>query len=227
MPYLTVAEAAAGLPSDTALSSAEIADYIARFEEDVETITGEIFEPRTMARVFDGNGEPYLPLDRHLRIVTALEYLYGNGWSDVSIQGLRIKPSARGLALGNLASYSRWPSRNRAINRYADTGLSGGCGVFPAGSSNVRVTGTWGRYETVPLQIKHAIRQLIRYAGRCDDPANLGSNAFESESIPNDRAFTLRKIRLNALNNQMTGYPDVDAILVRFRPGRGRVITVI
>jgi len=224
-PYLTAAESASYLPEDTALTTGEIAGLVALMQEQVEAVTGDIFQPVTMARVFDGNGEVYLPFDRPLAEITKLEYLDGASWSDVGIDNVRIKRSGRGIVLGNAVSYSRFPSRTR---RFLDQTLGfGGCGAFPAGSMNVRITGVWGRWTEVPLQIKAAVGTLVKYAAQCDNPTGLGSNPYSGESIPNDRSFTLRQILRNVSVDNLTGYPDVDAILVRFRAVTARVVTVI
>ena len=90
------------------------------------------------------------------------------------------------------------------------------CGSFPSGVQNVRVTGTWGFFTEVPLQIKDALGRLVEYAGSCDDGTGSMSTPFLTESVPGGRAYTLRTILRSAKVDHMTGYADVDAILKRF-----------
>jgi hypothetical protein len=223
-PYLTSAEALAYLPSDTTITATEAAEMAALAQEIVEAVTGDFFLPVEMARIFDGNGEAYLPLDLELQSVTGWDVrcCLSSGattdWEAQDATTLRIAGSRMGLTIGNLASFSRQVSRRYQIERFTACG-SGSvvsfCGVFSAGTQNHRITGTWGRWTTVPLQIKAAIGLMVRYAGMCDDPKGVPSNPYVSESIPGGRSYTLRQIRAGATKDTGTGYPDVDAILAR------------
>ena len=221
-PYLTLEEATSYLPLDTALTSSEISALVLLSQEIVEAVAGQTFLPVDMARVFDGTGRRVLPLDAPLQNWSVLEYLYDSatGWTDVtptSVHDLRIMRSKRMLALGNARSYAQG-----GRNLHRDYGCSAiltsalACSYFPAGTQNVRVTGSWGDWATVPRQVKAAVGALVRYAGSCDDPQALPGAAYSVEAVPGGRAYTLRQILFNAMRDRLTGFPDVDSILTRF-----------
>ena len=119
------------------------------------------------------------------------------------------------LGLGNVRRFS-----DRFATQFGTQSYSspiGFCGIWPSGFQNIEITGDWGMYDEVPLQIKRAAGMLLRYAGKCDDPLGLPSHAFEAESFPGDRQWTLRKVWTDVKLNNMTGFPDVDAILSSFQ----------
>lgn len=230
--YMTAAEARQFLPSDTPLNNGEIEDHIDDAQEIAETITGDHFLPETLARVFDGTGEGMLPLDFPILSVSGFEILRGidpDGWEEQGTAGLRIMGSGLGLALGNLTQFSRSVTRGRDLDRVLHSANVLDCGVFPAGTQNIRITGSWGRWQTVPRQIKLAMGLMIQHAASCIGTGERGvpSAAFSAESVPGGRSYTMRQLRTNALKDGLTGLADVDSILLRFTPATALVMTVL
>lgn len=228
-PYLTTSELAAFLPSDTALTGAEIAALGLLAQEVVESITGQRFLPAAGSRVFDGSGRQVLPLDQPIQSWSKLEYLYrDSGWTDVTPANsydLRITKSKRMLSLDNAVSFSQG-SRRGAYNDGFLSSLGGACGVFPAGTQNVRVTGTWGHWSSVPLEIKQAVGMLVRYAASCDDPLGMPGAALASETPPGGRSYQIRQVLFSAKRDRLTGFSDVDSLLLRF-PRFSPMVTVL
>lgn len=228
-PYMTAAEARAYIP-DTTLSDAQLQVQIALAQEIAETCTKTWFLPREESHVIDGNGERALGLPAPCRSLSGFEILRGldasddSNWVAQDASALRVLGSRRMVAYGNLASYSR---RVRGFPRGVEWGDPLLCGYFPAGSQNIRLTGTWGDYARVPEQIKGAIGLMIRHAVQCDDPVGVPSAALDSESVPGGRAYTLSEILREAKTNYLTGLPEVDRILVRFRSHAVSVMTVV
>ena len=224
-PYLTADEALAYLPSDTPLTGTAAAALAVLAQEIVETVTGEKFLAFTMARVFDGNGTGFQPVDMDIQEVSDIEVLWGTVWESQGTVGIRIGGSRKSLAWGNIVPFSRSLNRNDRQQRFF--GSSGACGAFPAGYQNIRVTGVWGPYSSVPLQIKHAVGLLVQYSGSCLEAGEQGSpeNPYLSEVVAGGRTWVLRTIFKAAQRDRGTGFADVDGILARF-PGVMSVTTV-
>jgi hypothetical protein len=218
--YLTTLELKAFLEDDTPLTNAEIDELGALAQEIVERITGQKFLPVTAARVLDGSGRRVQPLDHRLLDFDMLEVLRDDGtWEDVTpvnpATSVRIMRSRRMIALGNVVTLSQAFHRavydlDPLLNR------AGGCGLFPAGTQNVRISGDWGRWRVVPEQIKWVVGWLVRFAGRCDDPEGLPVSRFATEAVPGGRSYTLRTILMNAHKDRNTGFSDIDSILMGF-----------
>jgi hypothetical protein len=219
--YMSVDELKTYLPADTDLTDAQIVTQGALAQETIETICGRLFLPLEEARIFDGTGESIQPLDRHIQAVSEVEFRDCDGtWQTMGFTDVRITKSRKMLSLGNTLT-PRQRMNLGSARSYSSlcSGVSSGgilCGAFPSGVQNVRITGTWGFYTEVPLQIQDAMGRLVQYAGSCDDDTGSMSNPFLTESVPGGRAYTLRTILRNARVDQMTGYADVDAILKRF-----------
>lgn len=212
--YMTVDEGYEYLPDDTLITAIELQEGIALGQEIIEWCAGQSFLPVTESRVFDGNGRRHLPVNRPiLRVSEVLTRPCGCDWTQAMVIDpcmVVISESKTLLGLGNAG-------RRSASYGYADPPWQlGCCSYWPNGMQNVRITGDWGRHETVPLQVKAALGALLRETLRCDDPKELPSAEFESESFPGDRTYVLRKVWSNIKANDATGYPSVDAILSRF-----------
>jgi len=217
--YLSLDEARAFLPSDTGITDFQLMNQVALVQEIIETKTGRTFLPITEGRAFNGTGKQVLPIKHPILRVSEARVLScspvcDDGSSDrlIDVCSIRISKSQTMLGLGNVQRYS---------DRFDGSGYSfpiGCCGTWPSGFMNIRITGDWGMTDTVPLQIKRVAGILLRHAGKCDDPYGLPSNAFKAESIPGDRDYTLREVWTNVTLNNMTGFPDVDAILSSFQP---------
>lgn len=231
-PYMTTAELKEYLPDATGLSDAQVAAMGLMAQEVAEAVAGgHKFLPVDEARVFDGLGRPVQPFDIPIirGSITAIEFLRDDGWEDVTpanSQDIRYMKSRLMVGIGNVRSRSQ---RSRsACERWGclTTSSITGCGIFPIGLQNVRITASWGRWEEVPLHVKHAIGLLVSKAGRCDNPQGAMSNPYEAESVGTDRAFTWRDILVDAKTKRTTGFGDVDALLKRV-PRVPRVIAVV
>jgi hypothetical protein len=217
--YLTTTEARSYLPVDTTLTDAEIQENILLASETAEMCTGQVFIPMTEARVFDGTGRAVLPIYRPILSVSRIEVL-GCGSIidyDLNVSDIRIGRSHKMLALGNVLSHSQG-GMFRGSGRWSNLCSAGpsGCGLFPPGFQNIRVTGTWGRWTQTPRQIKAAIGALLRYALVCDDPQPSMTQPLATESVAADRSWQMRKIWAKAAVDATTGYADVDAIFARY-----------
>lgn len=219
-PYLTTSEQAAWVPDGTELSGAELANIAAIGQEIIETACGQKFVPVTMARVFDGSGRGLLQLDYWIREITMVEYLNGDGttWEDVTstVSDFRIAKSNFAIGIGNLTSFSQGGGYTGRRRHTWSCDYRRGCG-WPAGFQNVRITGSWGKWATPPLQIKQANGMLIEIAGECDNPQGDPDSAYESEDVKGGRNYKLRQILKSAMTDRSTGNPDIDAKLARFR----------
>ena len=225
-PYMTNDELASYLTDATELNATQISALGERAQEIVETICEQKFLPYEQARVFSGKGKRVQPLDLQVirGSVSMIEFLYDSGWTDVTpadLTQIRVMDSRKMIGLGNVRSRSQL--LRAAASELSDppwlrsSWVGGGCGTFPIGIRNVRITAQWGRWTRVPLQIKDAMGRLLSYAGRCNDPNGNMANPYVSESIPNDRTFVLDEIVTAAKAKKSTGFPDIDRTLYRFR----------
>lgn len=215
--WVTVAEVRAAIPSDSALTDVEIANQIDLAQTIIRECTGNNFLPTSKTVVFDGTGRERLPLGEPILSVSRAAVIgCGGTESEIPVEEIVLSKSRTMLSLGHGARRSEralgtdgWPGGPGTV------GSVFGCRIWPAGFANIAITGDWGRYTSVPASIKAALILLIRYATFCDDPNGVPSEAFKSESIPGDRAYTLAEVYANAKVNNLTGYPDVDRILTR------------
>jgi len=211
--YMTTDELLEFLPDDTEATPADLEYQLLLGQDIFENKTGRNFLPLTEARTFDGSGRAVLPIaDPILRVSAARILGCTPGCDDTGTAIdpclIRITRSRTFLALGNVVPGSQ---------RYARPWRTPGCcGVWPAGTQNIQITGDWGLYDVVPRPIKAALGALIREAMRCDDARELPSAEFEAEAMPGDRSYTLRKVWQNVTANAGTGYPGIDAILHDF-----------
>jgi len=214
--YMTPDELRLELPGDTTMSDAQLVTAIALAQLSIEEVSGNTFLPFPKTVTFDGNGRGMLPLGEPIQSVSEARII-GCGGADtlLDVTQIRIAKSKTALFLGNVVRRS-----DRLLGYYDGSWPTGrvgsaSCGVWPSGAQNIAISGNWGRYATVPITIRACLIQLVRNATFCDDPLGLPSNAFQSESIPGDRNYTLREVWKNVTLNNGTGYPDIDAILGR------------
>jgi hypothetical protein len=220
-PYLTTSEARAVLPVDSEITDLQLSEKVLLAQETIEWITGRNFIPRSMARTFDGSGRGVLSIGRPIQSVTEARILScaGPSASDtlLDVSTIRIAGSKRMLALGNVQRFSACVG-GWGWNTYPPRGFPGACGVWPSGFQNIRITGDWGQFPSLPRQIRQAMYMLIRYSSVCDDPFGPMDAAFSKESIAGERDYTMREVWKNATSPaNATGYADVDAILARFK----------
>jgi hypothetical protein len=191
-------------------------------QETIEWIAGQVFLPVFETRTFNGSGKPAQNVYRPIQSITSIEVLGCDGTSGatgtIDPASVRIGRGRTILGLGNMQRFGR-----RLGNALAGVppwhGLGVGCGVWPEGFMNIAITGTWGAFAQVPLQIQQAMGLLIAHAAACDCPTGPMDTPYESESIAGDRSYTLRKIWTQARTSNGTGFPEVDAILSRFNAG--------
>lgn len=222
--YITVAEAKEYLPADTELTDAQILTLINQAVKAAESCCGQSFVPTTRSMVVDGSGRNVQPLKAKIQTVTEIEFLFDGTWTTVTYNDLRISGSRKMLSAGNSMSFSQQVGlgANRFGRYYSGAGGLGFIGsdfpdcTFPAGFQNIRVTGDWGRFTEVPLDIKDAVGRLVMYAGSCDDPTGSVSEPFSNETVPGGRAYTMRQILKSAMVDRMTGFADVDAVFARY-----------
>ena len=211
--YMTPAEVREFLPEEAEATDADLQYQVGLGQDIIENKTGRNFLPITEARTFDGSGRQVQPVDPILRVseakVLGCHPICDDTGTLIDPCLIRITRSRTFLALGNVVPGSqRW--------HHAQPLSFGCCGVWPAGTQNIQITGDWGLYDTVPRPIKAALGALIREAMRCDDARELPSAEFEAEAMPGDRRYTLRKVWQSVTVNAGTGYPSIDAILYDF-----------
>jgi len=86
--------------------------------------------------------------------------------------------------------------------------------VFPSGFKNIGISGTWGRYSSVPAPVKEAALELIKDAA---DPTRIAKNALASEKL-GDYAYSKGKTP----RGRTTGNDRADELLKLYaitRPG--------
>jgi len=206
--YITVDEARLYLPAETALTDAQLVTLISLSQETVESITGQKFVPVDEARVLNGSGLSVLDVRDSILSVSQIRFKCGTDWEVQTFDDVRIGRSGMMISLGNSLP-------GRFGRRAGLQLLATGCN-FPPGFQNVEITGEWGRFLTVPLQIKAAVGLLVKYAAECDDPAGVPTTPYASEGVSGDRSYVYRRIFDGAKTHGETGFADVDAILARF-----------
>jgi hypothetical protein len=213
--YLSVEEARDYLTEGSGLNDDQILAILSRAQETIRKITGQHFFPITETRIFSGMGRPVLTIRRPILELLGLIFLGCNNEENViDITGIRITPSRTMLGMGNVVPL---PFRGSRSRWFTDDFSGNGCGVFPMGLSNVKVEARWGRYETPPEEIKHALGLLLQHAARCDDPGGAHTHPFSAEATQGDLSYTMRKIWNNVAEDGMTGFAEVDSILTRYK----------
>jgi hypothetical protein len=204
--YLSVSDAKANcLDADTGLTDPQIQYLITLAMAIIDRCCEQHFLPVTGSRVFDGTGSYYLDMDEPIQSVTNIENLDSASYS-YTVSDFRIKGTW--LIHKDYVEGAELPAHLAC--GVTDTSL------FPKGHQNIRVTGTWGLYETVPDLITQATCLLLYFGGQWDTVTGPMISPNMNESVEG-YAYTLRKVYEHAGIHKETGYPEVDTILAQFR----------
>jgi len=156
MAYITVSDLRAeGVSADVYINDMCQA-AIDLTSEYVERLTLKYFEPRTETRTFDGNGSETLPLDMPIISLTKVE------WQQFGNSALVEQPLTEFKAYNRIPTDQYYPKI--AIFRSNSWDIeSRYFGVFPKGTLNIAVTGSWGWVNAAgetPEMIKKAVKIL-------------------------------------------------------------------
>lgn len=152
--YGTTSEIAllAGYNYADELLMAEVALAQEVIEEEVEQYCSTVFYAETgVARVYSGNDTNMLTLGYFLRTLTSVELLDTSGVVYDTLTDVVMKPDS---PRRNVYMWLERRGNPDPINRDKIS--------FPAGVSNIRVTGNWG-FTTIPAPIKNAIALSVRH----------------------------------------------------------------
>ena len=203
--YLSVSDAKANcLDAESTLTDPQIQYLISLAMATIDRCTEQHFLPMTASRDYDGSGRYYLEMDEPILSITSIVNLDDTDQtftpSDLRIKGTWLvhKDYVEGCDITTCGSCGTLP----------------GC-VFPKGHRNIRVTGTWGLYESCPDLIKQATCLLLHFAGQWDTVTGPMTAPNISESVEG-YSYSLRKVYEYASTHKETGYPEVDAILAKF-----------
>ncbi|MGV3526540.1 MAG: hypothetical protein ACO1RX_20145 [Candidatus Sericytochromatia bacterium] len=216
MPYASLSELRAeGVHADE-YPDMVVESALAFAAEYIERICSQFFEPRSEAREYDGTGGSLLVLDTPLLTLSKLEWQeFSESWTAQPVR--------------DFAVYNRIP-QDQHYPRIAikDTGnhsiQSRQLGVFPEGTLNIRVTGSWGFVEKnddgsfrVPLLINKVCKILavawIDNTGDGSLMAVLKSYGFTEEQTKTHRY----KLSAAMADGTLTGIGIIDSILLMFK----------
>lgn len=214
--YLTADEVKASYLVGTTLTDDEI-DFLVRLcTAFAENACGRKFIPESDTVDVDGSGRAFLhvPGTRSLRTLTSLTDL--DTGSALDTTNLRI----RGRTLFH--KDFRWPNIYQASPIFS---CGDGGEVFPRGIKNVRITGTWGDFDSPPELIKHVVGIMVKMAGSDDTVTAPWISNYLSESV-DGLSVTYRDMDPGTRMRAMTGIPEIDAILNQYRQRKGRIAPI-
>jgi hypothetical protein len=201
--YISVENAKARCLVGTSLSDSDVQYLIKLAMAIIDRCAGQHFLPQVRSIDVDGTGEGFLPLPQPLAELTGLSNLDDTSMT-FTISDYRTK--------GTWLFHKDWKTGAAIPAQLAC--LDGG--YFPRGHRNIRVTGTWGMYETCPIDIEHAACLLLRYAGQWDTLTGPIIENYSRESV-DGWSYALREVFTKAIVNRSTGHPDVDVIIQNHR----------
>lgn len=203
MPYVTVDDMRAeGVPAS--YSDDRIESRIVLAETYVESETGQWFDPREQTLTFDGNGDRVLLLPICLLEVTS-----------ITVDEVELTDDE----LADITNYNRRPPgpddrRNPKLVRGVGS-------IWPTGTQNIVIEGTWGYVEaddSTPLLIIEAVKRLV--IRNLDLLADASAQAERREATygtsftTHNRSVTLGSA---AVSGGPTGDPEIDRVLKRYR----------
>lgn len=216
MAYVTVSDLRSeGVPSDP-YSDEEVQAAIDFASEYIERITLKYFEARTETRTFDGNGSETLPLDMPIVTLTKVE------WQQFGNSPLVEQPLTEFKAYNRVPTDQYYPKI--AIFRSNSWDIeSRYFGVFPRGTLNIAVTGSWGWLEkqadgtlVTPKQIKKIVKILaVAWLDQIGGGGLL--SVLRSYGITEEKTDRHSYKLSEAMSGgSLTGIPIVDMVLRRY-----------
>jgi hypothetical protein len=217
--YLTVAQIhdLGFIDSSSPLTDAQI-DYLSRLATTfIERALGQVFRSFAGAVDVDGTGRPFLhmPSSHWVRSLTNIVNL--DTGESIDVTPLRF----RGAEIFH-RDWRPWPHRYESPPYL-------GCvtqDVFPRGHKNIRVTGTFGQFESPPVDLQHAVGVMVKYAGMDDTVTAPWILNYTSEGVDGQQV-SYRDMDPDSRKKALTGIAEVDAILNNYYNRRPRIRSLV
>lgn len=203
----------------TTYTDSELQSAALTAQEIIEKLCGRLFVPRAESIDLDGTGKPYLmmPEDRNVLAVSSIyEITDGSTLSVIDISQLKVYGTH--VVLGDWQPAGDFGAEDCQPTICGVDGL----GVFTLGRLNIRVSGTFGDYASVPRPILRATGLLTARIVEED----YAPEAYSQESVSGDHSGTMRQGVVGAAIGGMTGFGDIDALVALYRK-RAPVVSVI
>jgi len=212
MPYATVSDFRAEGVTETQASNQRLEALIEEAGLMIDHICGWFFEPRSLRLKLDGHGTrsiepPYPFIVATSLIIDGMDHT--SALSEVRNFGAPVLP-------GFVAPRIAWRDERSWI--------------FPKGEGNVEISGWWGYtelgggsiYGRTPLAIRRAcmmlVMRLLPWLGDIDEVNNARNQWRVVEEKSRDQSI---KFAAPAAGSSITGDPDIDAFLFRYRRPMG------
>jgi len=205
----------------TTYTDAELQDAALLAQEIMESICGRRFVPTEESVDLDGNGRAYLYMDedRHVLSVSSINEITYSGATSV----LTPKDISQLKVYGSYIVLGDWQPHGDFGPEYCPPNpCVGESGFFTRGRKNIRVTGMFGDYATVP-------RRALRAAGLIAAMViedEFFPEAYSQESLAGDHSGTMREGIVGAVIQALPGRGDISVLLASLRR-RSPVMSVI
>lgn len=216
MAYVTVSDLRSEGVSADLYDNDTVQAAIDFASEYVDRITLKYFEARTETRYFDGNGSETLPLDMPIVTLTKVEWQQfgASPWIEQTLTEFKAYnriPTDQYYPKIAIFRSNSWDIESRYF------------GVFPKGTLNIAVTGSWGWLEkqadgtlVTPKQIKKIVKILaVAWLDQIGGGGLL--SVLRSYGITEEKTDR-HSYKLSAAmsGGSLTGIPIVDMILKRY-----------